>query len=514
MLQRAQDLRILLQSKIPLIVLETWQETDALRLLQREEGSFGRPVYRWTITDGLVQLGFGPELDGAGKAQTAEEVLRTVKSRNDAGVFALCDFHPYLDDAPTLVRLLKDIALHAHHSHKTLVFISHRLQLPEDIRPFSSRAALTLPDTAQIQQLIRTEAKRWSDSHGGGRIRTEGRALAALTTQLKGLPAADVSRLAWHAIADDGAITDNDIPALQQAKFSLLNQQGLLSFEFDTEEFADVGGLDNLKLWLQQRRSAFGAAAGAADTPRGVLLLGVQGGGKSLAAKAIAGLWQLPLLRLDMASLYNKFIGETERNLRETLAQAEIMAPCVLWLDELEKALAQSHDDSGLSQRLLGYLLTWMAERKAPVFMVATSNNIGNLPPELVRKGRFDEIFFVDLPDAPVRESIFAIHLSKRGFDPARFNLPQLASASADFSGAEIEQAIVAALYSMANPPAPAALTTHDPLNDGQRSAPIRPDLNTAAIVQELLRTTPLAVVMAEQLQALRQWAAGRTVRA
>lgn len=512
MLQRAQDLRILLQSKMPLIVLETWQETDALRLLQREEGSFGRPLFRWTATDGLVQLGFGPELEGAGKAQSAEEVLRTIKSRNDAGVVALCDFHPYLDEAPTLVRLLKDIAIQAHHSHKTLVFISHRLQLPEEIRPFSSRAALTLPDTEQIQQLIRTEAKRWSDLHGGGRIRAEGRALAALSIQLRGLPAADVSRLAWHAIADDGAITDSDIPALQQAKFSLLNQQGLLSFEFDTEEFANVGGLDNLKLWLQQRRSAF-TDGGAADTPRGVLLLGVQGGGKSLAAKAIAGLWQLPLLRLDMASLYNKFIGETERNLRETLAQAEVMAPCVLWLDELEKALAQGSDDSGLSQRLLGYLLTWMAERKAPVFLVATSNNIGNLPPELVRKGRFDEIFFVDLPEAPVRASIFAIHLSKRGFDPARFNLPQLAAASADFSGAEIEQAIVSALYTMANPPPAAALTTHDPLSDNLR-APVRPDLNTAAIVQELLKTTPLAVVMAEQLQALRQWAAGRTVRA
>src|SRR5690606_11282233 len=197
--------------------------------------------------------------------------------------------------------------------------------------------------------------------------------------------------------------------------------EGVLSYEHDTARFAEVGGLGNLKRWLGERQDIFLAGKGV-DVPRGVLLVGVQGGGKSLAAKAVAGLWGLPLLRLDFASLYNKFFGETERNLREALKLADRMAPCVLWMDEIEKGLATGDNDQGVSQRVLGTLLTWMAERKSPVFMVATANAIHRLPPELVRKGRFDELFFVDLPDATVRAEIFAIHLRRRELEPEQFD--------------------------------------------------------------------------------------------
>ena len=257
--------------------------------------------------------------------------------------------------------------------------------------------------------------------------------------------------------------------------------------------FAEVGGLERLKRWLGQRKDAFVAADAMLDPPKGILLVGVQGGGKSLAAKAVAGLWQLPLLRLDFGTLYNKFFGETERNLRNSLRTAEAMAPCVLWVDEIEKAIASGDYDSGTSKRVLGTLLTWLAERDQPVFLVATANRIDALPPELIRKGRLDEIFFVDLPDAVVRSQIFDIHLRKRGQNVQAFNLDELARHSDGFSGAEIEQAVVAALY--------LAREQRRPLDIGH-------------LLMELEQTRPLSVVMAEQLTALREWARHRTVAA
>jgi SpoVK/Ycf46/Vps4 family AAA+-type ATPase len=266
---------------------------------------------------------------------------------------------------------------------------------------------------------------------------------------------------------------------------------GVLSFEYDTAKFSSVGGLKRLKDWAATREQAL--VSHHRDRPKGTLLLGVQGSGKSLAAKALAGLWGLPLLRLDMAALYNKFIGETEKNLRRALGQAELMAPCVLWMDEIEKSLAGGSNDEGTSQRILGTLLTWMNEHLSAVFIVATANDISGLPPELLRKGRFDEIFFVDLPDMTTREEIFAIHLQQRNFDPARFDLAALAAASENFSGAEIEQAVVSAIYTC--------------------SAQREPMSNTH-IARSIETTVPLATMLAEKIEGLRQWAKDRTVPA
>jgi SpoVK/Ycf46/Vps4 family AAA+-type ATPase len=303
---------------------------------------------------------------------------------------------------------------------------------------------------------------------------------------------AEARVLARGVICNDGAITQEDLPELNKTKFKLLDLEGVLSFEHDTARFAEVGGLLNLKRWLSERQDIF-LAGKAADLPKGMLLVGVQGGGKSLAAKAVAGLWGLPLLRLDFACLYNKFFGETERNLREALRLAEQMAPCVLWMDEVEKGLASGDHDGGVSQRVLGTLLTWMAERKAPVFMVATANAIDRLPPERVRKGRFDELFFVDLPDAETRADIFRIHLLRRELDPASFDLKQLATVSDGFTGAEIEQVVVSALYA----------------GQAQQQA-----VDQALLLRNISGTAPLSVVMAEDLAGLRAWAAGRTVSA
>ena len=263
----------------------------------------------------------------------------------------------------------------------------------------------------------------------------------------------------------------------------------------EVEHLDRVGGQARFKKWLELRRDAFQRKAGTEklDVPKGVLLLGVQGAGKSLAARAVAGSWRLPLLRLDFGALYNKFHGETERNLREALETATQMAPCLLWLDEIEKGVATGDSDGGVSRRVLGTLLTWMAERTSRVFMVATANDISQLPPELMRKGRFDEIFFVDLPGPEARTQILKIHLTKKKSDPANFDLEALTAVSAGFSGAEIEQAVVGALYS-----AHAA---------GQKLA-------TDHVTAEIARTRPLSVVMAEKIAYLRLWAADRTVKA
>ena len=314
-----------------------------------------------------------------------------------------------------------------------------------------------------------------------------------LVNNLSGLSTTEIKRLARQAIYDDGAILQSDIPAIMKAKYALLSQDDVLQFEYGTEKFSHVGGFARLKKWLSDRTLAFTKPVPGLDQPRGILLLGIQGCGKSLAAKAVAGVWGIPLLHMDFGAMFNKYHGETERNLRKALHTAEVMAPCVLWVDEIEKALSSGDNDGGTSKRVLGTLLTWMAERKTAVFMVATANDIAALPPELVRKGRFDEIFFVDLPDAKTRENIFAIHLQRRQQSPERMDLAQLAMASDGFSGAEIEQAVIAALYA---------------------SHARGETLSQAGLQQAIADTRPLSVVMAEKINALRQWAQTRTVPA
>lgn len=369
---------------------------------------------------------------------------------------------------------------------------------------------MSLPDDKQILSIIREEAKQWGQRNGDQKVKTDNDTLQKLVSNLKGLPRADIRHLVRGAIVDDGAITESDIPEVNQAKFKLMELDGILRYEYDTEQFAAVGGMENLKSWLDIRRGVFdgnnsaynsengkGSNVANIDSPKGILLLGVQGGGKSLAAKSVAGMWNVPLLRLDIGALYNKFHGETERNLRESLAMAEKMSPCVLWMDEIEKGLSVDNSDSGTSQRVLGTLLTWLAEKQKPVFVVATSNDISKLPPELIRKGRLDELFFVDLPDEKTRETIFKIHLEKRELDVNNFDLAELALVAEGFTGAEIEQAIVSAVYRGLSENGNGSADK----NSGQQRV-----VSQSLLLAELQATAPLSIVMAEKLAALRQW--------
>lgn len=496
-MQDAQDLAVIISAQVPIVVVETFDEKSAQDLLLRVAREREKTLYRWTVTDGLQTAGFGLQIENEAEYTEADTVLDYLKTRAAPGIYMLCDLHPWLQDNPKGVRLLKDFAMKNEHGPSTMVLVSHHFELPPELSRYSARFSLSLPSEMEILSLVRDEAKKWGARHNGKKVRASNRALSSLAATLKGLSHNEVRRLARTAICDDGAVTEEDIPEINKAKFQLMGMDGVLSYSFESESFADLGGMENLKQWLKQRQEAFlSPAESALDTPKGMLLLGVQGGGKSLAAKAVAGLWQIPMLRLDMGALYNKYYGETERNLREALSLADQMSPCVLWVDEIEKAITGSEADSGLSQRVLGSLLTWMQERSSQVFMVATSNDVSRLPPELLRKGRFDDLFFVDLPDEATRATIFSIHLAKRDLNPATFDVSGLAAASDGFSGAEIEQAIVSALYGSSN----------QAVND---QAPLATD----AVMEEILATAPLSQVMAEKIEGLRAWAAQRNVR-
>lgn len=498
------DLAVLLESHFPLITINTHEETRAVDLIKRVITRTDRSLYLWSVTEGITtqQQNFSADsisLQGhndhtwTNTAATKEpdaaltEIKRTVKN----GVLVLLDFHSYLSE-PTTLRLLKEIAQEHQITRNTVVLLSHDLDLPAEISRLNTRFELSLPSAEQIEQIILDEAKLWALKNQNQRVRTDKKSIDLLVRNLQGLTTSDTKRLVRNAIYNDGALTQSDLAPIMKAKYQLLGQEGVLSFEYETSQFSEVGGFDRLVRWVQQRRAAFlQHSAAPIDIPKGVLLLGVQGCGKSLAARAVAGVWGVPLLRMDFGALYNKFFGETEKNIRAALKTAELMSPCVLWMDEVEKGVATGDNDGGTSRRVLATLLTWMADNKKPVFIVATANNIQSLPPELIRKGRMDEIFFVDLPDHESRAEIFTIHIRKRNHDPAAFNIAELAKQSNGFSGAEIEQAVVSAVYSAHGEEKP---------------------METRHILQEITATQPLSIVMDEQITALRLWAQGRTV--
>lgn len=516
-----ESLKLLLRARFPVIAVESHEEAKVLGLVDQLARDEGLPLYTWSVADGLVRRNFrydtvhrqeadrfGGYADGwtsqagAASARSADiadtealtAALKHIDGMEEKGLFLLCDPHPFLDN-PLVIRLLKEVANGYDEAPRTLVLLAHELVLPDDLARHAARMQLAIPDADGVKRLVRAELDLYAHHHAGQRVRGDQDAFNLLVQHVGGLPEEDVRRLVRLAIRDDGLISRDDLHRVLRMKRELLNHTAL-ELEPAAGSFDDIGGMQALKRWLTLRRPVFMNEAGAPrlDTPKGVLLLGVQGAGKSLAAKTIAGAWGVPLLRLDFAALYNKFHGESERNLRQALRAADAMAPAILWLDEIEKGLADGGDgDGGVGRRLLGSLLTWMSERDTRVFLVATSNDISRLPPELLRKGRFDELFFVDLPEASARADILRIHLRRRGLDAARFDIEALAELGAGFSGAELEQAIVAMLYDA-------------------HARQLAPD--SAVLAGEMRRTRPLSVLMAENVEQLRTWAAARAVSA
>jgi ATPase family associated with various cellular activities (AAA) len=488
------ELEMLLASRFALIVIESREEQRVLTMINDAGTRAGRGrnwyVFQWTCTDGLKRT----DVDLPPLKTLAEPaaLLRHLRVTPVPGIYVLIDFHPYLND-PVNVRMIKDVAQNYDKTPITLVLLSHEVTVPQELEHLTARLKLGMPTRNERAMVVTRIAQEWQDRNRRP-VKIDPQALDHLIDNLSGLESPDTERLARQAIYNDGAVTMEDIPDVLAAKYQLLNRNGTLSYEPDTAKFVDVGGLAHLRQWLISRKPAFDGSAPELDAPKGMMLLGVQGCGKSLCARAAAGILNVPLLRLDFGSLYSKWHGESEKNMRDSLRAAEGLSPCVLWVDEIEKALAGSGDsDGGVSRRVLGTFLTWLAEQRSRIFVVATANDITSLPPELVRKGRFDEIFFVDLPTHAARADILAIHARRRNVTLSPQESQALADRSEGFSGAELEQAIVAALY-----------TSHS----------TKQPMCAALIAHELKATQPLSVVMGEQIAALRAWAKDRTVPA
>jgi ATPase family protein associated with various cellular activities (AAA) len=488
------DLELLINSRYPFIEVATEEEDRLADMLRRLAARLGIPFYTWTAVEGLTRAPF----KGAATAHDREplQALVQVAATREDGIYLFKDLHKYLED-PATVRRLRDLAPVLGRGRRTLILAGAHLDLPPEIRALSAVFKLELPTVDELKTLVQ-DTVRGLMARGKTQIQLEGSDLDLFAESLRGLTLFEAERALYRAAVDDLALTPSDREGLIDFKKQVIERDGHLEFWPRLDDLAAVGGLEKLKAWLARRRNAFGDAAHrfGLDPPKGLLLLGVQGCGKSLCAKAIAKEWQLPLLKMEPGRLYDKFIGESEKRLERALDVACRLAPVVLWVDEIEKGFAmdsQSETDAGLSRRIFGRLLAWLQDRPAPVFVIATCNDVTSLPPELMRKGRFDEIFFVDLPGPEERGQIFSIHLKKRHRDPAAFDLDLLARVSEGFSGAEIEQALVSALY--------AAFASSG-------------DLTTELVLRELQTTRPLSVVRAEEVGSLRFWAASRTVPA
>jgi ATP-dependent 26S proteasome regulatory subunit len=484
----------LIQSGYHCLSIITHEEPYALEVVRLATFNMGRPLWIWSIGTGTRDGLLGGSCPLA-NTELPETGLQSFAQTDPGCVCVTLDLAEHLKGLT--LRMLRDLIAAFEASGSTLIMIDSADKLPEVIRAYARRFEISFPNKAELEDVVRRTLCRLHREKPI-RVAVTKKGLDLIVRNLRGLSRRQAERIILDAIAEDRRFEDEDIDVVVASKRQMIQQGGLLEYIRTPQDLNQIGGMRRLKRWLRTRSNVFCSEAEAFGLrpPRGVLLLGVQGAGKSLCAKAIATAWHQPLLRLDPGALYNSFIGESEANLRQVLHQTEAMSPVVLWIDEIEKGFASAASqstDGGLSKRLFGTLLTWMQEHTAPVFLVATANDIEALPPELLRKGRFDEIFFVDLPIVTVRRQIFSIHLAKRGRDPANFDLDRLAKASEDYSGAEIEEAVISAL--------------HEAFTD-------KTDLDTERLVAALQASPPLSATMAEKVIALREWAKGRCVPA
>jgi SpoVK/Ycf46/Vps4 family AAA+-type ATPase len=530
-------LKILISSSTPVVVIETVEETRAVRLIRAAADELQLPVFEWSIADGLTRAGGVPvnsaplisrveppshpqgtvygqgederlrdsvmsgltrEQPGIYNTKEPAQVLAHLTSMTIDAVFVFKDFHRHMDDA-VVVRRLRDVAQQFSGKRRTLIITAPALVLPPELSALVDHVDLPLPDEKQLRIMVDQTFSRMSRSRSlKSRLDSDG--LDAVARNLRGLTEEEAERAVAQAIVARYALCPEVIADVMEAKRDLLRRSGMLEFLDPTESMDSIGGMENLKRWLAQRKGSWEESARSfgLEPARGMLLLGVQGCGKSMCARAIAGTWGLPLVKFDSAAIFDKYMGETEKHVKRLFLVAEQLAPAVLWIDELEKIFAGGTADSasvdaGVSARLMGTFLSWMQERKAPVFVVATSNDVSALPPELIRKGRFDELFFVDLPNTAERRAIFGLQLSQHKQTPSAFDLDRLAAAAQGYSGAEIAAALQNALYGCFASKTP---------------------LTTEGVFQALRASVPLSTTRAESVQALREWARTRAVAA
>jgi len=478
------DARLLLASRYPLIVAEERDEPRFLGIFRQAAGTLGLPVWTWSSTHGLARDGAQSQYD----TQDASKAVAFLTGLTDPGVFLFVDMSSGLSN-PLLLRQVKDFA-QAARPGQTLVLGDAVIPVPPELEGVAVSWELKPPDLDELKSLVRTAMGQLQER--GLAVGLDETEVTSLAGELRGLSAAEAERAIQREAVRGGRLDSSTLPAILQAKAELLESGGPLELVAPQGTLDQVGGMDHLKEWLTLRRSGMDPAAAEAglDPPRGVLLTGVPGCGKSLVAKALAGSWNLPLVLFDPGRLYGPYVGESEHRLDQAMGTVAAMAPAIVWVDEVEKGFGQpSGGDGGVASRVLGTFLRWMQDRAPGAFVVATANDVESLPPEFLRKGRFDEIFFVDLPQAAERAAIFRLHLAKRRQDPAAFDLDALAAAADGFSGAEIEQAVAGALYRA---------------YAGGRA------LATQDVLTELQASPPLSRTRADDLARLRSWAQGR----
>jgi hypothetical protein len=550
-------LKVLINSSTPIIVMETSEETHAVSMVRSACSQLNMATFEWTIADGLQRSGTNVPVEvqkttlqdridqstmrtqagraysqmrtalspgsaeadrltlamgsslGAGASGAATgtaiyntrepvQALANMESTTLEAVFILKDFHRHMDD-PIVVRRLRDVGQKFATNRRTVIITAPEITVPAELTTLVEYFDLPLPDRDRLHEIIKETFTRLSKTYTL-KLQLDAPGVDAMSANLRGLTEEEAERAISQALVTRYALCPESVTDVLEAKKQLLRHSGMLEFIEASDNMAAVGGLENLKHWLGQRRGAWEDSARdfGLEPPRGMIILGVQGCGKSLCARAVAGEWKLPLVKFDTSAVYDKFIGETEKRIRKVFQVAEGLAPCVLWIDELEKVFAGSGPDSasadaGVSSRLLASFLSWMQDRKAAVFVAATCNNVTVLPPELIRKGRFDELFFVDLPNQAERKQIFAIQLAKRKRNPAEFDLDQVATAAKGYSGAEIDAAVQGGLY--------AAYSE-------------KKQLSTQSLLDALTQTVPLSTTRAEEIQTLREWARTRAVPA
>jgi len=493
---KADTLKLLIQAGNPIISMETPDEPRAIQIVRTMAEAMRLPLLVWSVTKGLVQA--PPEAAKTviepGKVAAA---LGYVKETPYPVVYLFKDLGAHCKD-PQVVRHVRDLYFSPDTRLWSVILIDS-MPLPPEVRRLTVPFDVGWPDEEELTEVVRKTFQDIEDRNlREVQVKLTKREMEQLVQTLRGLTAEEAARVISGAMHDDYVLDGSDLPRVVDAKRNRLGTMGCLESIVADVSPDEIGGLHSLKRWLNLRRGGFSARGRefGLDPPRGILLLGVQGCGKSLCAKVVASAWRMPLLRLDPGVLYQKFVGESEARLREALGQAESMAPVVLWIDEIEKAFASASVESvdgGLSQRMFGTLLAWMQDHRHPIFLIATANDIARLPPELVRKGRFDEVFFVDLPGPEERKAVFSIHFRKRRRDPGKFDLDRLVAGAEGFTGAEIEQAIVSGLYAA--------------FHEGKECV-------AEHILAAIQATQPLSVVMRERVETLRAWAKGRCVPA
>jgi AAA+ superfamily predicted ATPase len=493
----AEELEVLIRARYPIIYVVSWEERRVEAQLRDVAARRKKQMFCWSITAGLAQAGPDAAASRAKKMVDPVEALDAVIELKEPAIYLFKDFHSFMRERDcniAVIRKLREVAVALSDSYKTLVITSPVMEVAPELEKDVCVLDYPLPDAADFDSMLTRICKDVAES-ANVEIKLDVKAREKLVQAALGLTLQEAENVFAKTIVNDGTLTARDVSVVFSEKQQIIRKSGLLEYYDSSTEIGDVGGLDVLKDWLAKRALAFSDRARrfGLPAPKGVLLVGVQGCGKSLCAKAVSRMWNMPLLRFDMGRMFSSLVGSSESNIRRAITVAESIAPVVLWVDEIDKSFSGSqgsaNTDGGTTARVMSTFLTWLSEKTKPVFVLATANNISQLPPELLRKGRLDEIFFVDLPNAEERRNIFDIHLRKRGRDTAQFDPGALGEAADGFSGAEIEEALISALY--------------DVFYLGK-------ELQTDDLLKTLRAAVPLSRTMAEEISALRSWAEGR----